>query len=82
VNLFEFLSWLTEHPEDLERYQTAEGSKQLMNEKGVPEQVQKILLENNLQAAQELIKRELAKYEPYDDIINRYRVVFWVIMHQ
>jgi hypothetical protein len=56
--LTDFLSWLMEEPERLERYQTVEGFQELVDEWRLPQELQEILRNNDLRAAQEVVKEE------------------------
>jgi len=56
--LTEFLSWLIQEPERLERYHTIEGFRGLVEERGLPQELQEILNKNDLRRAMEVIKQE------------------------
>lgn len=67
--LTDFLSWLIEEPGRLERYQSAEGFQELVEERGLYPELQEILRTNDLGRAMEVIREE----------IGGYNVVFFVI---
>jgi hypothetical protein len=69
--LTNFLSWLIEEPERLERYQTAEGFQGLLEDQGLSYELQKILRDNDLRSAMEVLKEETGGDN----------VMFFVIMH-
>jgi hypothetical protein len=54
----DFLAWLIQEPERLERYHTDKGFQGLMEERGLPQELQEILRNNDLRAAMEVIKEE------------------------
>jgi hypothetical protein len=56
--LTDFLSWLMEEPERLERYHTLEGFQELVEEWGLPRELQELLSNNDLRAAVEVVKQE------------------------
>jgi hypothetical protein len=56
--LTDFLSWLMEEPERLERYHTLEGFRGLVEEWGLSQKLQEILRNNDLRAAMDVIKEE------------------------
>jgi hypothetical protein len=56
--LTDFLSWLMEEPERSERYRTVEGFQELVEERGLAQELQEILRNNDLRAAQEVVKEE------------------------
>jgi hypothetical protein len=67
--LTDFLSWLIEDPERLQRYQSIEGFQGLVEERGLSQELQEILKNNDLQRAMEVIRQETGGYN----------VVFFVI---
>jgi hypothetical protein len=67
--LTDFLSWLIEDPERLQRYQSIEGFQGLLEERGLSQELQEILKNNDLQRAMEVIRQETGGYN----------VVFFVI---
>jgi hypothetical protein len=67
--LTDFLSWLIEDPERLQRYQSIEGFQGLVEERGLSQELQEILKNNELQRAMEVIRQETGGYN----------VVFFVI---
>lgn len=67
--LTDFLSWLIEDPERLQRYQSIEGFQALVEERGLSQELQEILKNNDLQRAMEVIRQETGGYN----------VVFFVI---
>lgn len=56
--LTDFLAWLMEEPERVERYHTDEGFQELVDEWGLPQELQEILGNNDLRAAMEVVKEE------------------------
>jgi len=56
--LTDFLAWLIEEPERLERYHTDEGFQELVEERGLPQELQEILRNNDLRTAMEVVKEE------------------------
>jgi hypothetical protein len=56
--LTDFLAWLMEEPERLERYRTVEGFGELVEEWGLSQELQEILRNNDLRAAQEVVEEE------------------------
>lgn len=56
--LTDFLAWLIEEPERLERYHTLEGFQTLVEEWGLSKELQEILRNNDLRAAMEVVKEE------------------------
>lgn len=67
--LTDFLSWLIEDPERLQSYQSIEGFQALAEERGLSQELQEILKNNDLQRAMEVIRQETGGYN----------VVFFVI---
>jgi hypothetical protein len=56
--LTNFLSWLIEEPERLEAYRTAEGFQRLVQERGLSDELQTILRNNDLRRAMEVLSQE------------------------
>jgi hypothetical protein len=56
--LTNFLSWLIQEPERLEAYRTAEGFQRLVQERGLSEELQTILRNNDLRRAMEVLRQE------------------------
>jgi hypothetical protein len=56
--LTNFLSWLIEEPERLEAYRTAEGFQRLVQERGLSDELQTILRNNDLRGAMEVLSEE------------------------
>jgi hypothetical protein len=69
--LTSFLSWVTEDPDRLERYPSSEGFHDLLElwEFDLPEDLQEILETNDLQAALEVIRREIGEDNVYGFVI-------------
>jgi hypothetical protein len=70
--LTDFLSWLIQDPERVARYSTPEGFQQLMAEHQLSDELQRILRDGDLRAAQEVIRQETGErvigfilHEPY-----------------
>jgi hypothetical protein len=56
--LTDFLSWLIQEPERLEAYRSAEGFQRLVQERGLSEELQTILRNNDLRRAMEVLRQE------------------------
>jgi hypothetical protein len=56
--LTDFLSWLIQEPERLEAYRSAEGFQRLVQERGLSEELQTILRNNDLRRAMEVLQQE------------------------
>jgi len=70
--LTDFLSWLSQDPDRVARYSTPEGFQQLMAEHQLSDELQRILRDGDLRAAQEVIRQETGErailfllHEPY-----------------
>jgi hypothetical protein len=68
--LTSFLSWLTEEPARVEEYRTPAGFQRLVQEQGLPEEVQTILRTNDLRRAMDVIRQETGSDDVYAFIIS------------
>jgi hypothetical protein len=69
--LTSFLSWLMDNPDLLQRYQSSEGFREVLErwEFDLPEDLQEILNTNDLRAAREVIREESGEENVYGFVI-------------
>jgi hypothetical protein len=68
--LSSFLSWLIEEPARVEEFRTPAGFQRLMQEQGLPEELQTILRTNDLRRAVDVIRQETGSDDVYAIIIS------------